>query len=145
MMLQRRLAGAVMKCSPKRVWLDPDKLEDIKEAITHRDMGSLIKAGTIRRIPKKGISRGRARKHALQKQKGRRKNHGSRKGTHNARLPGKVEWMNKIRKQRVLIKTLKRKGIIKMDLAKEIYQKAKGGYFRSVGHLKLYINEHMKK
>ncbi len=145
MMLQRRLAGAVMKCSPKRVRFDPNKLAEIKEAITHQDIRGLVGAGVIARTPKKGISRSRAKKRALQRQKGRQKNSGSRKGTHNARFPAKREWINRIRKQRAFISELKEKGIIQTTMVKELYQKAKGGYFRSKGHLKLYLNERLPK
>lgn len=142
MKLQKRLAGDEMKCSPKRVWLNPDSLAEVKEAITREDVRGLIRAGIIVKLPVKGVSRGRAKKRAGQKKKGRRKNQGSRKGTQNARGPKKENWMHRIRKQRAFIKLLKRKNIITIKVAKELYQKAKGGFFRSRGHLKLYLKEH---
>lgn len=142
MNLQKRLAGTILKCSPKRVKFNPDMLEDIKEAITRNDVKGLVRAGVIEKIPEQGVSRVRARKRAVQKRKGRRKNAGSRKGTRNARFPRKDEWINKIRKQRALIMVLKKKQFITTGIAKELYQKAKGGFFRSKGHLKLYLTEH---
>ncbi|MBI4441165.1 50S ribosomal protein L19e [Candidatus Woesearchaeota archaeon] len=140
--LQKRLASKIMKCSPKRVWLNPDSLSTIKEAITRNDIKGLIRHGVIDKLPERGVSRGRARLRSIQKKKGRQKSVGTRKGTRNARFPAKDEWMNKIRKQRAFIKELKSKDLIETSVAKDLYQKAKGGYFRSKGHLKLYINEH---
>lgn len=140
--LQKRLASEILKCSPKRVWFNPDNLSDIKSAITRNDIRSFINGGIITKAQSTGVSRIRARKIAIQKRKGRKKNQGSRKGTRNARLSRKDEWINKIRKQRALIKDLKKKTLITTVIANELYKKAKGGLFRSRSHLKLYLNEH---
>lgn|SRR3989338_1937043 len=140
--LQKRLAGEIFKCSPSRVWFNPDAASDIKQAITRNDIRSLADSGLIEKQAVVGTSSLRKKKNNLQKQKGRRVNHGSRKGKRNARLSFKTEWINKIRKQRSLILELKEKKMITTEAAKELYQKAKGGYFRSKGHLKMYLNEH---
>jgi len=142
MNLQKRLASSILKCSPKRIWINPERFGETKEAITREDVKGLVRAGIIEKFPARGISRGRARQHALQKRKGRRKSAGSRKGTRNARLGQKEEWIKKIRKQRAFVYLLKKKEKLTRESAKELYQKAKGGFFRSKGHLKLYINEH---
>ena len=39
---QKRIAGVILKCSPKRIRFDPDRLSDIKESITKVDIKSLI-------------------------------------------------------------------------------------------------------
>lgn len=143
MNLQKRLASSILKCSAKRIWINPEKLTEIKEAITREDVKGLINGGIIEKAPARGISRGRVKKNALQKRKGRRKNVGSRKGTRNARFEKKGEWIRKIRKQRAFIKILKQKKILTTEGAKELYHKAKGGFFRSKGHLKMYLNEHI--
>ena len=70
-----------------------------------------------------------------------RKGLGSRKGTANSRSNPKLEWMNRIRKQRELLKILKDKKLISIATFRTICNKAKGGYFRSERHLKLYLNE----
>ena len=139
---QKRLAAQVLKCSKKRVCFDQDRLEDIKEAITKADIRSLINDKTIKAKPVKGVSRARARKIAVQKRKGRRKGLGSRKGKKTARLPKKVAWMNKIRIQRNFIKEIRSKKIIAKSNYQTLYLKAKGGFFRSKRHIKLYIEEH---
>ena len=40
--VQKRLAAQILKCGRNRVRFDPDRLEDIKEAITKTDIRSLI-------------------------------------------------------------------------------------------------------
>ena len=109
---QKKLAADVLKCSGKKIWLDPTKSKDIKEAITKIDIKNLIKEGLIVKKKLPFQSRSRARKIHIQKVKGRRSNKGSRKGTLNARLPDKEKWMNKIRSLRKLLTELKDKSLI---------------------------------
>ena len=135
-----------MGCSEKRVLFDSDRLADIKEAITKIDIKGLIKDKAISKKPVKSVSRGRARAQKRQKSSGRRKGHGSRKGKENARTPRKALWINQIRAQRDLLKRLKQKGSITKGVYRSLYEKAKGGFFRSRNHLKLYIEEkHLTK
>ena len=77
--MQRRLAASVLGCSGKRVWMDPAKAQQIKEAVTKTDIRSLIAQGVIQKRRVKGISRGRIRENMLQKRKGRRRGVGHRK------------------------------------------------------------------
>ncbi len=140
--IQKKLAGKILKASPKRVKLDPARGEDIKEAITKADLKSLIAEGAITKKQKKGVSRARANKILRQKRKGQRKNAGSRKGKATARQPKKEAWMNKIRKQREFLKELKQKGYLESKTYNDLYKKAKGGFFRSKNHIKLYMDEH---
>ena len=135
------LAAKILKCSPKRVCFDTEKLSDIKEAVTKFDFRNLIKKGVIKRKPVKGISKFRTRKNKIQKSKGRQKGHGSRKGKLTARTNPKRKWMNAIRAQRNLLKGLREKDLIDSKIYGNLYRKAKGGYFRSVRHIKLYIKE----
>ncbi len=142
---QKRLAAKVLKCSEKRVRFDPDRLDDIKEAITKIDIRSLIKDNAITKVAVKGISRGRARKRIIQKRKGKQQGPGSRKGSRNARLPSKRKWINKIRSQRKFLRILKDKKVVDKKLFRELYLKSKGGFFRSKRHIKIYLEERMKK
>lgn len=138
---QKRLAGNVMKCSPKRVKFDKERLEEIKESITKADIKSLIKDNAISKVKEKGVSRVRARKRKIQKSKGRRRGPGSRKGKKTARLPRKEQWMNRVRKQREFIKELKDKKQLDVTIYRILYRKIKGGFFRSKRHVKLYLTE----
>ncbi|MFH1063463.1 MAG: 50S ribosomal protein L19e [Candidatus Woesearchaeota archaeon] len=139
--VQKRLAASLFKCSPKRVWFDEDRLDEIKESITKQDLKMLISDGAIRLRPIKSISRGRARKIKTQKSKGLQKGAGSRKGTNTARLPKKARWMAKIRVQREFLKLLREKGIVTKTIYQNLYLKSKGGLFRSKRHIKLYMDE----
>lgn len=139
--VQKRLAARIFKTSSKKVRLDPDRKEDIKEAITSADVKGLIEEGLITRKSDIGNSRGRARKLKAQKVKGRRKGHGSRKGKATARQPKKETWMNKIRLQRKFIRELKENNKITNKTYNDLYSKSKGGYFRSKRHIKLYLSE----
>ena len=60
---QKRLAADLCKCSIKRIRFDEDRLEDIKEAITKVDIRGLINDRAIIKLPARGVSRSRARKH----------------------------------------------------------------------------------
>jgi len=138
---QKKIAKSLFNVGMKRIKLDPDNLSEIKEAITKKDIKGLVNKGLIDVLPKRGSSRSRARKILLQKRKGRRKGKGSRKGKLNARLNSKKDWINRIRVLRRFLQRIKEKGMISSKNYKEIYLKAKGGFFRSERHLKTYMNE----
>ena len=138
---QKRLAAKILKIGKNRVWFDPDRLQEIKEAITKADLKALVRTLAIQAKPKKGISRFRTRKLLLQKRKGRRKGKGTRKGSRTARLPAKRSWINKIRVQRKFLKLLKSKKFINSKIYSKLYLMAKGNYFRSKRHIKLYLEE----
>tara|TARA_Y100000310_G_C20547552_1_gene746353 strand:- start:248 stop:724 length:477 start_codon:yes stop_codon:yes gene_type:complete len=139
--IQKRLAAQVLKCSPKRIKLDNLRMEDIKKAITKVDIKSLVKEKVIKRKPVKGIAKFRTRKKKAQKKKGMQRGYGSRKGTKNLRLGKKRRWINLIRAQRNLLKDLRDRKRISKESYRELYLKAKSGFFRNKRHIKLYIGE----
>ncbi len=139
--VQRRLAAQILKCGMNRVKFDPDSLDEIKEAITNSDIRSLVNSGAISKKRLLNTSRYWARKNKKQKSRGRQKGSGSRKGKKTARLNPKMTWMNKIRLQRSYIKSLRDSGSIESGAYHDLYMKSKGGFFRSIRHLKLYTNE----
>lgn len=138
---QKRLASQVLKCSPKRVKFNSESLDRIKAAIRKFDIRGLVGDGSITRIQKKGVSRARANKIKEQKSKGRRKGHGSAKGVRRNLNTNKESWMNRIRKQRKLIKSLRDNNVCSREVCRDLYRKAGGGFFRSTRHIKLYIND----
>jgi len=141
MKVQKRLAGLVLKCSPNRIVFKADKLDEIKEAITKHDIKVLTGKKLITSKQKKGVSRARANKIQVQKRKGRRQGHGSRKGKANARANTKDAWIAKIRKQRDFIKHLYDKKHLDTEMHRDLYRKSKGGFFRNQRHIKLYLEE----
>ena len=96
----------------------------------------MIEEGLITARPIKGTSRVRARKLADQRAKGRRRGHGSRKGSARARLPKKNRWMRTIRSQRRTLKGMREDGTLDPSKYRYYYRKAKGGSYRSIAHMK---------
>lgn len=141
LVVQKRLAASILGCSRKRIRFDPSMLEQIKEAVTKADIKSLIKGGVVKKRPIQGISRGRYRKRIIQKRKGRQKGQGHRKGKKTARSPRKREWINKIRLQRNVLKSLKQSKSIDNTTFRMMYRKSKGGFFRSKRHMLVYLEE----
>jgi large subunit ribosomal protein L19e len=132
---QRRMAAELLKCGVNRVWVDPNRSEDISDAITRADVRILINSGAIAARQKKGVSRGRAEFEKAQKRKGRQTGHGSRRGRKGARKPSKERWMQAIRPIRVKLKELRDTGKIDRATYRTYYLKAKGGVFKSRSHL----------
>ncbi len=140
--VQKRLAAQIFGCSPDRVVFDNDRLDDIKQAITKRDLKLLMGDKAITKKPGNFTSKVRARALATQKRKGRRSGPGSMKGKATARSNPKHNWMNLIRVQREFLKLLLDKNIVTKKAYRELYLKSKGGYFRSIRHIKLYLQDH---
>ena len=143
--MQKRLAAQILKCSGHRVRFDTERLEQIQEAITKHDVRGLIAGGAIYEIPARGNSRRKARFVHKQRKKGRRRGFGKRKGSRNARQSQKRVWVNRIRAQKKLIRKLKENKIITQEMYKSMKMKAKGGFFRSLRHIKIYLSEQLKR
>ena len=142
---QKRMAAAIFSKKEgrpvgiHRIWVNPDYLSEVADAVQKDDVRMLIEDGIIKAKPIKGTSRSRARKSAFQKSKGRRKGQGSRSGSANSRSPSKQRWMSKIRAQRRTLKELRGTGEITPSQYRHFYRKAKGGSYRSISHLKSNI------
>lgn len=138
---KKKSIASAMGVSRKRVVFNPESLEDIQKAITKNDLRSLVSQGAIAIAQKKGISSSRKKIIKKQKRKGRRSGHGSRKGTRNARLDSKRNWINSIRLQREYLKMLRQKNYIGGKDYRDLYRKCSGGFFRSKRHIRLYLEE----
>ena len=136
---QRRMAASLLKCGINRVWMDPDRLDEIAKAVTKEDIRVLINGKAIKYEQIKGISNGRKKINAIQKKKGRRRGHGSRKGAKFARLPKKERWIRTIRPIRNYLRSLRNEKQIDKTIYRKYYRKAKGGEFRSKHHLKTHL------
>ena len=64
---QKRLAAAVLKCGKKRIWMDPNEVEQIGQANSRVFVRKLVKDGLIMKRKQKVHSRARARKHLAAK------------------------------------------------------------------------------
>jgi len=136
---QRRLAAEVLKVGKGRVWIDPNRIEEVEIAITREEIRKLIHEGAIRSFPKKGISRARARVLHEKRKKGLRRGPGRKSGSSGAIVSKKHAWMNKIRTLRKKLRELKEKRVITKSTYRQLYDTAGSGAFKSVAELERYI------
>ena len=136
---QKRLASDVLDVGESRVWFDPDAQGEIAEAITREDIRELVDDGTIRAKDAKGNSRGRARERDAKRDYGHQTGAGTRKGKSGGRQQRKEQWEGTIRAQRRKLKELRAEGELTSSQYRDLYDKAKGGEFRSVQYLLNYI------
>lgn len=141
--LQRRLAAEILGVGEKRVWISPspEHQEEISQALTRRDVASLISKGIIRVVQEKGNSHYRWLTRRRQRVKGRRRGHGKRKGSAKARSSPKEEWMHRIRRIRRHLRWLRDHGKIDRRTYRTMYRLAKGGYFASLSDLNRVLRE----
>jgi large subunit ribosomal protein L19e len=124
-----------------RVWIDPERIDEVSMAITRAEIRNLIKDNAIKALPENSQSRGRTRVLSEKKKKGRRIGAGSKKGKKYSVVSKKTRWMNRIRAQRKHLTNLRERRIISVSTYRSLYRKAKGGEFRSVAELERYIND----
>jgi len=132
--LQRKLAADVLKVGQTRIVMDPEHLEDVKNAITRSDIRKMISHGYIKVKPTK------IKKPDLYHKK-KKKGPGRRKGTRGAKVTKKREWINTIRPLRTMLKDLRDKKVIDATTYRKTYMLIKSGMFRSRSHLKLYLKQ----
>ena len=58
---QRRIAAQILKIGQNRVWIDPERMDDVDSAITREEVRKLIHEKVIVSLPEKGVSRSRAK------------------------------------------------------------------------------------
>jgi large subunit ribosomal protein L19e len=138
---QRKLASNVLECGINRVWIDPERSDEVSMAITREEIRKLVKDEAIKAIPEKSQSRGRARILSEKKKKGRRIGPGSKKGKKYSVVTRKNRWIHRIRAQRRKLRDLRDRRIISVSTYRILYKRAKGGIFRSVAELERYIND----
>jgi large subunit ribosomal protein L19e len=139
---QRRMAAELIGCGENRIWIDPNRMDDVASAITRSNVRTMINAGAIRAKKKKGISSGRRRYQKGQKDKGRQRGPGSRKGAKYARTPKKRQWMKKVRLLRARLKELRDNEVIDTATYRKYYLQAKGGMFKNTAHLDTQLRIH---
>ncbi|ALM74112.1 50S ribosomal protein L19e [Thermococcus barophilus] len=141
MRMQRRIAAEILKCGENRIWIDPERIEDVKSAITREDIKRLIKEGVIKKKPVKGQSTYRAKIRHEQRKRGRHRGPGSRKGKKTARMGKKERWIMTIRALRKELRKLKAEKKIDVHTYRRLYIRAKGGQFKNKHQLYLFLEE----
>jgi large subunit ribosomal protein L19e len=123
---QKRMAAKVMDIGKNKVWFDPERLSDIKEAITKQDIADLIKDGAISKSPVDGIKRRAGKRHLTRKRRGRRRRSGSIK----KRI--KVDnYPSRIRKLRFYLKNLKKAKKVTTEQYRKMYNLLKSGVIKN--------------
>lgn len=136
---QRRLAAEVIGCGLNRIWFNPEKIDEVQQAMSREDIRKLILDGLIAAHKIRGNSRGRARFMMEKRSYGHRKGPGRRKGAAGARTNSKRRWIQRIRAQRKVLKELRGTENIGRSVYRKFYRRAAGGQFRTVAHLKAQI------
>jgi large subunit ribosomal protein L19e len=139
---QRRLAAQILKVGQNRVWINPERMDDVEGAITREEVKKLIHEKIISSLPEKGVSRSRAKTIQEKKRKGRRKGPGSHGGSGFAKISRKEVWMSKIRSLRKRLRELKASRVITEKTYSQYYRMAGSGRFESVADLERYLKAH---
>lgn len=130
---KKALAARMLNVGKDRIWFNPQRLKEIKEAITKQDIKELV---SQKIVLIKEITGTKKKK----KRKTRRKAGSISKKVRKS----KRDYMNKIRKLRLYLKRLKAENKISSADYRKLRNYSKSGIFKDLKHLREYLKEHIK-
>ncbi len=125
---KKKLAAKTIGVGIERIKFNPERLDEIKEAITRQDILDLFKSKAIEAKEVKGRKR---------KNIGRKRGYGSFKKKVGAR---KQDYVKLTRKLRAYIKELKKQGKITKEQYYDKRRKIRARIYKSKSHLKSLID-----
>jgi len=139
---QKRLAADILKVGLGRVKFNPNRIDEIKEAITRKDIEELIKDKAIVKRPVKGRKRRAGKIRQLRRKKGLGKGQGKIK---RYIVNRKRNYIILIRNLRRYLYSLKNRGILNAGEHKKLRKLAKAGIFKDKKSLTEYLRLKMAK
>ncbi len=139
---QRRIAAQVLGVGENRVWINPERLQDVEVAITRQEIRRLVHDGAIKPTAKIGISRVRARIIQEKKKDGLRRGPGTKSGSAHANLTKKQIWMRKIRALRRKLTKWETERALTEGAYRQLYRIAGAGVFSSIADMERYAKAH---
>ena len=133
--LQRRLAASILKVGAKRVWMDPNEVNEIAIANSRKAVRKLIKDNFIFKKKISMHSRQRARLRKEEVRQGRHTGFGKRRGPSDARMPQKVLWIRRQRTLRRLLKKYRESKKFDKHLYHQLYLDCKAARYNSKRNL----------
>ncbi len=137
----RSLSAELLGVGETRIWINPEKIEEIRKCITKDDVRAKIKEGAIKKRKFAQISRSHAKALHKKKKLGRKRGFGKRKAGRKRRAELRKSWISNVRAQRKKIRELRKSGVIDKKSHAKLYRMVKGGYFRGKRYIEAFVKE----
>ena len=135
----KRAAAEILGRGITAIRIKKGSFSDVSGALTKEDIRKFISSGAIYALKEKHNLSLNSKKLKKLRAEGRRRGTGRRKGTRKTRTGRK--WEKKVRSQRVLLKEVKKLGVIDNKNYNEFYRHIKGNAYATKATLLLHMKE----